>query len=335
MFHLQMQLSYLDSFPKYNFFYKIEEFQGVVETCIDNADSMFLKETHLERLRDLIASSRMAITDAQKQRIFSLKNSDHKMGGIFGEIFTIVERQTPERQQQTFGTTPFIQQLLQYLPKKDRFRLANVSKGLLFQTDQYKIDLMNRMSPCSHPGLREQCFPDMSALQTFLTRNGQKIKTLNLHHLNPSNEDIVAVSVACPQLETLYLSSGRLDDQGAAGIAKEFKDLTRLDLTWCHELTDKGVIAIAESALQLKRLSLDMSRAITDVGVLAVIKSKIQLEELHLGGLRKLTNAVALAIPKGQKQLKDLYIIGCHGIKRNAIAALAKDRPELFLMTDH
>jgi F-box and leucine-rich repeat protein GRR1 len=119
----------------------------------------------------------------------------------------------------------------------------------------------------------------------------RRVRHLALRHTQDDQEPITddqlyAVLVACPHLETIVLSGiPDTSDRTIVALAESAPDLQGINLTGCTHVTDIGVLELTAKSLPLQWIYLNGVVGLTDPAISAIAKSCSRLVELDLSGL--------------------------------------------------
>ncbi len=130
-----------------------------------------------------------------------------------------------------------------------------------------------------------------------------------------TNEAPVLISHFCPNLRCLDLSyCSNIDDAGIKVLANGLPKLTSIILTFTG-VGDGGITAIARECKQLERMNLEVCKNITDSGIQNIARtSKLKLKHLNLGGCVKLSNISFQIVGTHLKNLITLNLAGCDSL---------------------
>jgi len=151
---------------------------------------------------------------------------------------------------------------------------------------------------------------------------------LNLHALNPSDALMDALSLACPLLEQLHLSSanpflgnGALSDAGVALLAARLPRMRQLNLQGSSNITDACIAGLVQRMPDLERLNLGGCFKLTDSAVRALCGLPAEEGE---------PAAAAAAVPEyNPPRLSHLSLFQCARVSDASVSLLAAHMPTL------
>lgn len=107
-------------------------------------------------------------------------------------------------------------------------------------------------------------------------------------------------------------------------ISRRCKNLTRLDVNYCVDITDKTLSCLGENSIRLKRLNVTGCGKITDTGVKRLCDGCTQLRHLELSACIKLTDKCSHSIIC-LNELQTLYLRGCDLLSDDSIVLIANN----------
>ena len=136
------------------------------------------------------------------------------------------------------------------------------------------------------PGIRAIA-SDMFAPEKRSLRN---LRGLNVSNCKGFDDKALQYLTGLDALETLILHANPgITDLGLAAVAS-FKNLNRLSLVRCSQITDKGLIQIVTNCRRMRRLDLDFCRLISDTGIMFIADFLELLEHLSVRGCTNVTD---------------------------------------------
>eukprot|EP01032_Pedospumella_encystans_P011990 gene11990-13904_t len=156
---------------------------------------------------------------------------------------------------------------------------------------------------------------------------GQKCPLITSVKMHGEGDDlkVVALTYSLPKLQELYLhDSCELTALGIMYMAKTCKDLRKLDLSSCPDVTDECLATIALNCPHLTYLDCSMGgRSLTDLGVILLAQGCTKLKLLKLPFSDTITDASLFAIAHNCPRLENVSVINGHSITDAGIIAIS------------
>ena len=196
-----------------------------------------------------------------------------------------------------------------------------------------------------------KCFDLTDAAIRKIAQYFPNLTTLNLEGCRKSTKGISALK-NCSKLTSLNLSNSDVKDEELIPLVQAL-DLTRLDLSWCTNLSDKALSTVVKRCRRLTTLSLrgcrqltdswltdfspfflgkhialtsiDLTECdnITDKGLSSIVNSCPNLSVLDLRLCRQITDIGMDAIARSCKHLTSLNLGDCQQISESALKKVA------------
>ncbi|CAC5424424.1 FBXL17 [Mytilus coruscus] len=135
-----------------------------------------------------------------------------------------------------------------------------------------------------------------AAIVSQLTRKCDNLECLNLS-LNLTIDDrcIQEVVRYGQKITKLFCVNCSLSDEGLMGIASHGRNIEKLDLGWCKDITDRGIWAVTENCPALKYLGLIRCDSVSEKGVEAMVDKypHIQFSTFFMESRKLIQKAIA------------------------------------------
>ncbi|XP_063437335.1 F-box/LRR-repeat protein 17-like [Mytilus trossulus] len=135
-----------------------------------------------------------------------------------------------------------------------------------------------------------------AAIVSQLTRKCDNLECLNLS-LNLTIDDrcIQEVVRYGQKITKLFCVNCSLSDEGLMGIASHGRNIVKLDLGWCKDITDRGIWAVTENCPALKYLGLIRCDSVSEKGVEAMVDKypHIQFSTFFMESRKLIQKAIA------------------------------------------
>ncbi len=105
--------------------------------------------------------------------------------------------------------------------------------------------------------------------------------------------------------------------------------LTKLDLSYCQQVSDVGLWAIARHCRSMKHLVLSGCDTVTNIGLRSLSLSLSEITILNFNHCHLLDDIGLTVISTGKWKILELYLQDCIGITDNGVGKLAKAQPSL------
>ncbi|EEY60232.1 sporangia induced conserved hypothetical protein [Phytophthora infestans T30-4] len=137
-----------------------------------------------------------------------------------------------------------------------------------------------------------------------------------LRHVDVESKQISDVALEqlcrCVSLQTLSLHCVKLTDESLIAISRACPQLTKVDLSGCSGVRDDGILAIAANCPKLQKINLNMCRRITDRSIMALAQhASLSLEEIILDRCLKVSGPAICFLMRTQRSLRSLSIARC------------------------
>ena len=169
-------------------------------------------------------------------------------------------------------------------------------------------------------------------------RASPRLHKLNLHALNPTDQLLDALTLECPLIETLHLSSANpfggnsgLTDAGVEFLASRLPRLSCLNLQGSARITDASLRMLVDSCRLLEKLNLGGCFLLTDAGVRTLSQADLppsltypsRITHLSLFQCMYLTDASVELIANHMPSVQHLDMHSCAHISDKALDAIA------------
>ncbi|KAL3662777.1 hypothetical protein V7S43_012180 [Phytophthora oleae] len=152
------------------------------------------------------------------------------------------------------------------------------------------------------------------------------LQTLALHCIKLTDESLVAISHACPNLTKVDLSGcSRVRDDGIIAIAANCPKLQKVNLTMCRRITDRSVVAMAQhSSLTLQEIVLDRCLKVSGPALRLLMRMQHNLRSFSFARCPKVqgTDFYHFEQKKSICELSTLDLSGCAALDGRGVAAL-------------
>jgi hypothetical protein len=172
---------------------------------------------------------------------------------------------------------------------------------------------------------------------TAAFRASPELRKLNLHALNPSDALLDVLSIVCPHLEQLHLSSAnpfmgntRLTDAGVQMLTSRITGMQQLNLQGSSQLTDACIAGIVDHwAHSLEKLNLGGCFRLTDKAVRILCQVE---EEVHSSPSVSPASTPAPSLPS---KLTHLSLFQCQNLTDASVFLIASRLPSLKHLDMH
>lgn len=156
------------------------------------------------------------------------------------------------------------------------------------------------------------------------------LKSINLSFCVSITDTGLKSLAKMTSLEDINLRScDNVSDIGIGFLAEEHQRLSRLDVSFCGNVSDASLRHMA-SGLAGSMRSLSMTtNAITDDGLIKLAKTMVKLQELHVGQCVKLSDLSLEAVASNMKELTLIDLYGCPMVTDSGLSLLKKNLPKL------
>lgn len=118
----------------------------------------------------------------------------------------------------------------------------------------------------------------------------------------------------------------------AHNVGTSGREVTKIDLSYCRNITDAAITALAANCANLTTINLNSCYKIdqvTDASVTALATHCPNLTEVDLGGCNKVTDAAITTLATHCPKLTTVNLGGCDKVTDTAVQALAAHCPNL------
>lgn len=161
----------------------------------------------------------------------------------------------------------------------------------------------------------------------FVKSLGVDLKYLDLSGFkNISDQQIVEITDACPNITSIKVSSNALTNEGVKTLAA-LKNLMHVDINWCIQVSDTGIQSIAAQK-KVVHLNISGCGLVTGDGIQSLVVGLKDLIHLDIGYCRRLSAEDIQALV-AFTQLQCLGVAGCRKLTDECLQALVAAMKDL------
>ena len=121
-----------------------------------------------------------------------------------------------------------------------------------------------------------------------------------------------------------------ITDAAVIAVAEHCPQLTSLNIDRCYNISDAALISLGQHCHGLKSIDISFNKNISYVGISALAAGCPLLQEFR-AKYTNITNAGVIALARGCRDMRKIDMRNCKSIGFDAISAIAKNYPSLFV----
>jgi hypothetical protein len=137
-----------------------------------------------------------------------------------------------------------------------------------------------------------------------------------------TSSGVVILMHYCRNLRTLSLRGCRVSDAALYAIARNCREIEKLDLYRCNHVNDTAMSALLRNLRSLRSLNLSLCARLTDVTIVTLVNCCTNLVSLNLSHNSHYSDR-AMATLAVLPELQDLDLANCHFLRPTGVVHIA------------